>query len=74
MNKRSPNFAYETSAQTSDAPLPTAEYYWRTAEEIRRFAERTTLPDVRRELFELAELFERMARRAERRENGLSRD
>lgn len=40
------------------------------AEEVRQAAERSQLPEVRRELLDLAKRFERMAERAERRENG----
>jgi len=70
MNKRwSFPLPVATSSQMSDAPLPSAEYYRAVAEEIRQFAERSQLPDVRRELLDLAERFERMAERADRRQN-----
>jgi aspartate/glutamate racemase len=47
--------------------LPTAEYYRKVAQEIRRFAEQSQLPEVRRELLDLAERFDRMAQHIERR-------
>jgi hypothetical protein len=47
--------------------LPTAEYYRRVADEIRDLAERSQLPEVRRELVDLADRFRRMAEHIERR-------
>jgi hypothetical protein len=49
------------------APPPTADYYCEKAEEIRRFARHASAAEIRLELFELAEQFERMAERVERR-------
>lgn len=40
---------------------PSAAYYRKTAGEIRDLASKAHLPEVRRELFELAERFDRMA-------------
>ncbi len=45
---------------------PSAEYYRRIAAEIEQLAEQSQLPEVRRELRELAERFRRMAQRRER--------
>jgi len=45
---------------------PTAAYYQRVADEIERLARRASLPDVQRELSEMAERFRRMAERRER--------
>lgn len=53
--------------EMSDAAPPTAEYYRSMAEEIRRLAETSQSPEVRRELFELVERFTRMAEHIERR-------
>ena len=50
-------------------PRPTAEYYRRIAGEIEQLAERSQLPDIRRELLDLAERFRRMAERRERGDN-----
>ena len=47
-------------------PRPSAEYYRRVAAEIEQLAERSQLPDVRRELLDLAERFRRMAERRDR--------
>jgi hypothetical protein len=47
---------------------PTAEYYRRIAGEIEQLAQQSQLPEVRRELLDLAERFRRMA---ERRDQGL---
>lgn len=44
-----------------DELAPTAAYYRKTAEEIRGLASKVQLPDVRREMLELAERFDRMA-------------
>ena len=40
---------------------PTAAYYRKTAEDLRELAGNAQLPEVRRELLELAERFERLA-------------
>jgi hypothetical protein len=45
---------------------PTAAYYRRVADEIEQLARQTQVPDVQRELLELAERFHRMAERRER--------
>lgn len=47
---------------------PSAEYYRNTAEEIRRLAERAQLPEVRRDLLDLADRFERLADFVDRRD------
>ena len=47
-------------------PRPSAEYYRRVAAEIEQLAERSQLPDVRRDLLDLAERFRRMAERRDR--------
>jgi hypothetical protein len=47
--------------------LPTAEYYRNMAEEIGQLAERSQLPEICRELLDLAERFKRMADYVERR-------
>ena len=52
---------------TTDAPLPNADYYREKAQEIRSLAWRSRSVEVRLELFEIAEMFERMADRVERR-------
>jgi hypothetical protein len=54
-------------AWMSGEQLPTAEYYRKVAEEIRQLAERTQAPEVRRELLDLVERFNRMAQHIERR-------
>lgn len=48
-------------------PELTADYYREKAAEIKRFAMRSRSPEVRLELVGIAELFDRMAERAERR-------
>jgi hypothetical protein len=52
----------------SSEQLPTAEYYRNIAEEIRQIAEAAQVPEVRRDLFDLAKRFRRMAEYAERRD------
>jgi len=49
------------------AVQPTADYYREKADEIRRSAQRASSAEVRLELLEIADLFERMADRVERR-------
>jgi hypothetical protein len=49
-----------------DAP-PTAEQYRNTAEGIREMAQRSTSEEIRKELLELVERYERLALRAHRR-------
>jgi hypothetical protein len=44
-----------------DEPRPTAAYYRQVAEQIRAFAQEARVPEVRRELLDLAERFARMA-------------
>lgn len=51
----------------TDQIAPTADYYRETAAQIRAFAQEARLPEVRGELYELAERFERMARYVEQR-------
>jgi len=51
----------------TDEPAPTADYYRQTAAEIRALADAAQLPEVRRDLFDLAERFDRMARYVARR-------
>jgi hypothetical protein len=46
---------------------PTAAYYRQVAQEIRDLATHSQNPEVRREMFETAERFERMADYVERR-------
>jgi hypothetical protein len=53
--------------QLTSAPQPSAHYYREKAWEIRRFAWRASSTEARLELYEIAELFERMADRVERR-------
>jgi hypothetical protein len=55
--------------EMSTAARNPAEYYRQKAEEIRALAGRARTV-VRVELFEIAELFERMADRVEKRESG----
>lgn len=50
-----------------DKPAPTAAYYHETAARLRAFARESRFLEVRIELFELAQRFERMARYVERR-------
>ncbi|HEY3911515.1 MAG TPA: hypothetical protein VGM07_16760 [Stellaceae bacterium] len=52
----------------SGEPLPTAEYYRNVAAEIRQVAERAQLPEVRRDLLDMAERFDRLAEHVERRD------
>jgi hypothetical protein len=52
----------------SDEREPTAAYYRKIAAQIIELANKTRLPEVRQEMFELAERFQRMAAHAERRE------
>jgi hypothetical protein len=49
----------------NDLELPTAEYYRDKATEIRIVARLVNSPEVARELFEIAYLFDRMAAHAE---------
>jgi hypothetical protein len=51
----------------TEATAPTAAYYRNVAEEITGLARRMQLPEVGRELLELAERFRRMAAYVERR-------
>ena len=51
----------------NDLELPTAEYYRDKATEIRIVARLVNSPEVARELFEIAYLFDRMAAYVERR-------
>jgi len=44
-------------------PRPSAEYSRRVANEIELLAQKTQLPEIRRELLDLAERFRRMADR-----------
>jgi hypothetical protein len=59
-------------AIVSDAQLARAEYYRQTAEEIRRFARQSRFPEISKELFELADRFNRMAAFVESRQQGYS--
>ena len=45
----------------TDEKLPTAAYYRKTAEDLRELAGNAQLPEVRRELLDLAERFDRLA-------------
>ena len=45
----------------TDEQEPTAAYYRKVSEEITQLAQKSQLPDVQRELLELAERFRRMA-------------
>jgi hypothetical protein len=56
-----------TGVPVNDLELPTAEYYCDKAAEIRMVARVVNLPEVARELFEIAYLFDRMAAYVERR-------
>jgi hypothetical protein len=51
----------------TDEQEPTAAYYRQVAEEIRGLARNAQTPDVRREMLEIAERFDRMADYVERR-------
>ena len=51
----------------TEALQPTADYHREKADQIRRTAQRASSAEARLELFEIAELFERMADRMERR-------
>ncbi|HEY1431200.1 MAG TPA: hypothetical protein VGF39_06180 [Stellaceae bacterium] len=51
----------------TDDSAPTATYYRNIAREIRAYAQQAQLPDVQRELLDLAERFDRMARYVEKR-------
>ena len=46
---------------------PTAAYYRKTADDLRKLAGNAQLPEVRRELLDLAERFERLAEYLKRR-------
>jgi hypothetical protein len=50
----------------ADEHEPTVAYYRKTANEIRELASKAQLPEVQRDLLELAERFERMSRGAMR--------
>ena len=52
----------------SETEKATAERYRDTAEEIRLVAQRTRSPEIRIELFDLAEGYDRMATHAARRD------
>ena len=52
----------------SEMEKATAERYRDTAEEIRLVAQRTRSPEIRIELFDLAERYDRMATHAARRD------
>jgi hypothetical protein len=52
----------------SETEKATAERYRDTAEEIRLVAQRTRSPEIRIELFDLAERYDRMATHAARRD------
>ena len=52
----------------TDEPAPTAAYYRQIAREIREYAQDAHLPEVRRDLLDLAERFDRMALYVEKRD------
>jgi hypothetical protein len=52
---------------TTYSPLPNADYYREKAQEISSLARKSRCVEIRLELFQIAELFERMADRMERR-------
>ncbi len=52
-------------------PRPSPAYYRRIAREIEQAAVQSQLPDLRRELIELAERFRRMAERREQEDGGI---
>jgi len=49
-----------------DSQQPRSEHYRNVAGSLRRLARRTRFPEVRQELFDLAEGFDRMAEFAEK--------
>ena len=51
----------------SDAQQPTAEQYRKTAEEIRRAAQHIRSPEIRGQMLDLSERYERLAAHAGRR-------
>jgi hypothetical protein len=51
----------------TDEPAPTAAYYRQVARQIRGYARDAQLPEVRRDLLDLAERFDRMALFVEKR-------
>ncbi len=52
----------------SGEKLPTAEYYRNLAAEIRQLGQRAQTPEVRRDLLDMAERFDRLAEHVERRD------
>jgi hypothetical protein len=58
-----------TDDERTDDKRPTAEYYRGVAAEIDQLAEQTQLPELRRELYDLAKRFRRMAERRESRDS-----
>jgi hypothetical protein len=50
-----------------DAQQPTTAYYRKISREIKELASRAELPEVRRDMLELAERFDRMAAYVEKR-------
>ena len=58
------------TAIVSDAKPARAEYYRQTAEEIRQVARRSRNPEIREELSDLADRFDRMAAIVEGRQQG----
>jgi hypothetical protein len=51
---------------SSNDPLSRSEHYRDVADNLRRLARQTRFPEVRQELFDLAEGFERMAEFADK--------
>jgi hypothetical protein len=47
---------------------PTAAYYRKTAEDLRDLADKAQVPEVRRDLLQLAERFDRLAEFVEKRD------
>lgn len=55
------------TGEMPEEPRPTAAYYREIARQIRAYAREVSLPEVHRELLDLAERFERMASFVEKR-------
>ena len=58
---------FSQSGGMSETEKPAAERYSDTAEQIRLVAQRTRSPEIRIELFDLADRYDRMAMHAKRR-------
>jgi hypothetical protein len=53
-------------AKEDPTPMMLAAHYRQQAKDVRSFAERAVVPDIKKQLLEIAERYERLAKRAEK--------